>query len=165
MDSRSLDTLTTLHPKLWATAITAWNSAQMEMPPNVQIIAIEGLRSFQRSDDLYAIGRTVKGEGVSDALPMGRTVTKAKAGQSYHNYGLAFDMTMITNGKDDYTVGPNWMKVVEIMTRYGFTWGGNFPDGQHDNPHFEKTFGYNWRDLLKLHQDGKFIPGTTYVQI
>jgi len=133
----------------------AWMEAQSVMPTNVEIIVVQGLRSFAESDALYAQGRTAPGP----------IVTKAAAGQSYHNYGLAFDFAMITDGKDDETVGPNWMKVVNIMAKYGMTWGGNFPEGFHDNPHFENRYGKNWRDLLALHQAGKFIPGTTFVDI
>lgn len=154
MDQRSLDQLNTLHPKLRQSAIDAWTEAQTAMPTNVQIIVSQGLRTFEESDALYAKGRTEPGP----------IVTNAKAGQSYHNYGLAFDFAMITNGKDDYVVGPNWMKVVAIIKQHGFDWGGDFTNLK-DYPHFENRFGYNWRDLLRLHDQGKFIPGTSYVQI
>lgn len=154
MDQRSLDNLNTLHPKLRDTAIKAWEEAQDIMPANTQIIVVQGLRTFEESDTLYQKGRTTPGP----------IVTNAKAGQSYHNYGLAFDFAMVTNGKDDYVVGPNWMKVVEIMKKYGFEWGGDF-NTIKDNPHFENRFGYNWRDLLKLHDQKKFITGTTYIDI
>lgn len=155
MDTRSLTNLQTLHPKLRQSAIDAWTEAQAVMPPNVQIIVVQGLRSFAESDRLYQQGRTTPGE----------IVTKAVAGQSYHNYGLAFDFAMITNGYDDEQVGPNWLKVVSIMEKHGMQWGGNFPEGFHDNPHFENHYGYNWRTLLQMHNDGKFIQGTTFVNI
>ena len=155
MDQRSLNNLNTLHPKLRPIAIEAWTEAQAEMPSNVQIIVIQGLRTFAESNALYAQGRTTEGP----------IVTKAAAGQSYHNYGLAFDFCMITNGKEDNIVGPNWMKVVSIMESHGMTWGGNFPEGFHDNPHFENRFGYNWRDLLKKYNAADFIAGTQYVNI
>lgn len=155
MDERSLSNLNTLHPKFKPSAIQAWTEAQAAMPDNVQIIVIQGLRSFAESDALYAQGRTAPGP----------IVTKAAAGQSYHNYGLAFDFLMLTNGKEDSIVGPNWMKVVSIMKEAGMEWGGNFPEGFHDNPHFENRYGYNWRDLLALHNAIKFIPGTQFVDI
>jgi hypothetical protein len=41
----------------------------------------EGRRTMQRQAELWAIGRTT----------LGKIVTKARPGQSYHNYGLAFD--------------------------------------------------------------------------
>lgn len=155
MDARSLAALKTLHPKFGPSAIEAWMVAQEAMPANVQIIVVQGLRTFAESDALYAQGRTKPGP----------IVTKAAAGQSYHNYGLAFDFAMITDGKDDETVGPLWMKVVAVMEKYGMTWGGNFPEGFHDNPHFENHFAINWRELLAKHNAGDFIPGTTYVNI
>lgn len=155
MDQRSLDNLNTLHPKFRPSAIQAWTQAQAAMPSNVQIIVVQGLRTFAESHALYAQGRTTPGE----------IVTKAAAGQSYHNYGLAFDFAMVTDGKDDDVVGPNWMKVVTIMESHGMSWGGNFPEGFHDNPHFENQYGHNWRVLLQLHNDGKFIPATEYVDI
>ena len=155
MDTRSLTNLNTLHPKFRASAIEAWTEAQANMPSNVQIIVVQGLRTFEESDKLYQQGRTTPGP----------IVTKAAAGQSYHNYGLAFDFAMVTDGKDDEVIGPNWMKVVTIMKSHGMTWGGDFPEGFHDNPHFENRYGHNWRDLLALHNAGKFIPGTNYVAI
>lgn len=155
MDQRSLSNLKTLHPKFRQSAIQAWTEAQAAMPENVQIIVVKGLRTFAESDVIYAQGRTAPGE----------IVTKAKAGQSYHNYGLAFDFAMITDGKDDETVGPNWLKVVSIMESAGMTWGGNFPEGFHDNPHFENQYGYGWRDLLAKYSTGEFIPGTNFIII
>ena len=155
MDNRSFSNLNTLHPKFKPSAIAAWTEAQAAMPPNVKIIVIQGLRTFADSDALFAQGRTAPGQ----------IVTKASAGQSYHNYGLAFDFAMVTDGQDDYTVGPHWMEVVRIMQAHGMFWGGNFPEGQHDDPHFENRYGYNWRDLLAKHDQGDFIEGTTFVNI
>ena len=155
MDTRSLNNLNTLHPKFRPSAIQAWTQAQAAMPANVQIVVVQGLRTFAESDALYAQGRTAPGP----------IVTKAAAGQSYHNYGLAFDFAMITDGHDDDAVGPNWLKVVSIMEANGMFWGGNFPEGFHDNPHFENRYGYNWRTLLALHNSGNFVPGTSYVAI
>ena len=154
MDDRSLKELNTLHPKLRQTAIDAWTEAQAAMPGNVQIIVTQGLRTFAESDALYAQGRTTPGP----------IVTNSAGGKSYHNYGLAWDFEMLTNGKSDWVVGPNWMKVVEIMKKHGMAWGGDFQSIK-DNPHFENRFGYNWRSLLEMHNDGKFIPGTEYVDI
>lgn len=154
MDAQSLKELNTLHPKFRQSAIDAWTEAQAAMPDNVLIVVTQGLRSFKESDELYAKGRTMPGE----------KVTNARAGESYHNYGLAFDFKMVTNGHDDWVVGPNWMKVVEIMKKHGMTWGGDFPNFP-DNPHFENKYGHNWRDLLALHNASKFIDGTQYVDI
>lgn len=164
MDDRSLKELNTLHPKFKQSAIDAWTEAQAAMPGNVQIIIIQGLRSFEESNHLYALGRTERGENASPEHPMGNVVTNAPGGSSYHNYGLAFDFEMITNGKADYIVGPLWLKVVDIMKKHGMTWGGEFKTIK-DDPHFENRYGYNWRHILALHEAKKFIPGTEYIDI
>lgn len=166
MDNRSLTNIQTLHPKFRAIVMPAWQEAQNVMPFNTQIIVIEGIRAFEQSKYDFDLGRTiVNPNGKSKKKPMGDIITWATAGQSYHNYGLAFDFAMITNGKDDYIVGPLWMKVVAIMEKYGLFWGGDFGGEKIDEPHFENKFGHNWRDLLQLYNAGKFIPGTQYVQI
>lgn len=154
MDTRSLNNLNTLHPTFKPIAVQAWTQAQAWMPDNVKLIVIQGLRSFEESDALYAQGRTKPGP----------IVTNAPAGESYHNYGLAFDFAMVTDGKDDNVVGPLWMKVVEIMKAQGMIWGGDFKSIK-DNPHFEMRYGHTWKDLLAKHNSKQFIPGTTYVQL
>lgn len=154
MDPQSSKELNTLHPKFRPTAIAAWEEAQSAMPDNVEIIVTQGLRTFAESDALYAQGRTTPGP----------IVTNSAGGKSYHNYGLAFDMKMLTNGKIDWVVGPLWMKVVEIMKKHGMAWGGDFKKIK-DAPHFEQRYGHNWRELLELHNDKRFIPGTEYVDI
>lgn len=56
-------------------------------------------RTNEEQDGLYAIGRTVPGDGISEARPMGRTVTNAQRGQSAHNYGKAIDFVPLVFGK------------------------------------------------------------------
>ncbi len=146
--------------------MVAWIKVQAEMPPNVKVIIIQGLRSFAESDHDYALGRTIiNPDGKSAKKPMGNIITWAQAGESYHNYGLAFDFAMVTDGRDDYQVGPVWMRVVKIMADHGWEWGGSFPKGKTDNPHFQKRLGCNWRLLKIRHDAGDFIPGTNYVKL
>ena len=104
------------------------------------------LRTFKEQDELYQIGRTKPG----------KIVTNAKGGQSYHNYGLAFDLVLIIDGKEaswdmitdfDGDRKSDWMECVEIAKSYGFEWGGDWAKFK-DNPHFQKTFGYSIPQLL-----------------
>jgi peptidoglycan L-alanyl-D-glutamate endopeptidase CwlK len=164
MDSRSQAIIDGLHPKFKPSVQAAWEQAQSAMPPNVQVILICGTRTFDESNALYAIGRTVPGENVSPQHPMGDIVTNAAAGASFHNYSLAVDFDMITNGIDDYVVGPHWMAVVGIMKAAGMEWGGDWTSIK-DYPHFENRFGFTWQELLAKHNAGDFIPGTTFVNI
>lgn len=154
MIEHNLKKLNELHPDLRSLTILAWSECELAMPDNVKLWIDQALRTFDQSNELYAKGRTVPGD----------IVTNAKAGQSYHNYGLAFDFHMITNGKDDWSVGPLWRKVADIMKSHGFAWGGDFKSIL-DQPHFEYTFGYNWRALLEKYNNRDLISGTLYVKL
>ena len=166
MDQHSLNQIRLLHPIAMADAFEAWNEVQASMPDGIAVIVAESYRSFQRSSELYRLGRTlVNPDGRSGEKPMGHIVTWAQAGESWHNWGLAFDMEMTSNGHPDWTVGPHWLKAVSIMKAHGWEWGGDFTGGKTDNPHFEKKYGHTLKGLMALHNAGKFIPGTTYVQI
>lgn len=59
----------------------AWLWLEKLKAENINPLIYCGFRSFTDQNKLYAIGRTVSG----------KIVTYAKEGQSYHNYGLAFD--------------------------------------------------------------------------
>ena len=154
METTSLERLAQLHPKVRDKAIDAYTEAVKVTPVGVHPFIDQTMRSFAQSDELYSKGRTTKGP----------IVTNAKAGQSYHNYGLALDFHIQINGKDSWVVDHNWMVVVNVFKAHGFVWGGDFKSIL-DQPHFEMTFGHNWRDLLAKHNAKDFIPGTTFVNI
>ena len=95
---------------------------------NIKLRLIQGLRTFDEQNDLYAQGRTKSG----------KKVTNAKGGQSYHNYGLAVDVAPIENGEINWN--GDWNKIGKIGMQHGFEWGGNFHSIK-DKPHFQMTFG------------------------
>jgi peptidoglycan L-alanyl-D-glutamate endopeptidase CwlK len=167
MDPQSLKYLKLLHPRLIDDAITAWTACQSQLTdhPTVKITITQSLRTFAQSDGLYQLGRTkVNPDGQSPSKPFGNKVTNAPGGRSFHNYGLAFDFKMITNGHDDWVVGPLWQRVAATMKAHGWVWGGDFKK-LYDAPHFEKTFGYTWNKLLIKYNANDFIPGTLYVNL
>src|SRR6478736_6775474 len=82
-------------------------------------------RSFNAQANLYAQGRTKPG----------RIVTYAKAGTSYHNYGLAADLCDLENGQVNW--GFDMGKLQPIADKYGLIWGGTFSGKKADPPHFE----------------------------
>lgn len=141
-DKTSEDRLLGLHPAIREIALKAYREAVQATPTGVHPFITEGMRSFQRSDELYAQGRTKPGQ----------IVTNAPGGSSLHNYGLAIDFVNLVNGKMAWNVDANWMKVVNIFKKYGFAWGGDFHSIK-DNPHLEMTFGFTWRQLLEKHNN------------
>lgn len=150
----SLEKLNLLHPKIRQSALDAYTEAVKLTTVGCHPVIDQTLRTFAESDAIYAKGRTVPGEIVSNA----------KAGQSYHNYGLALDFHLVINGKDSWDVDHNWILVAGIFKQHGFAWGGNFTSFK-DYPHLENRCGFNWRDLLKKYNDKDFIEGTQYINI
>ncbi len=68
------------------------------------------LRSPQEQEALYSQGRTLPGP----------IVTKARAGESAHQYGLALDFVIVRNGKPDWSGdSPAWDQAIEIAERCG----------------------------------------------
>lgn len=103
---------------------------------NVQIS--EGFRSNTRQTKLYNQGRVTGG----------KIVTNAKAGESYHNYGLAVDYFLTTeNGKSAvWEVNKNWRRVAEIAKSLGFEWGGDWNKFK-DYPHLQMSGGLSITQL------------------
>ncbi len=93
-------------------------------------------RSWDEQDKLYAQGRTTPGE----------IITNARGGESYHNWGLAFDAAPFVNGvvSDDISL---YKKMGKLGEQVGLEWGGSFKD-LVDYPHFQYTFGLSTEDLL-----------------
>ena len=107
------------------------------------------LRTMAEQAALYAVGRTVTGKGQSPALPMGRVVTRAKPGQSAHNFGMAVDIVPMVSGKPDWEFDqrfpdPAWSKVGRLGMLAGLRWYGA-PDAPFvEGCHFEQP---DWRAL------------------
>lgn len=162
MDKATQDRIALLHPAIREEVKRLIDEANKVTGVDITIRIVQGLRTFAEQDALYAKGRTKPGP----------KVTNAKAGSSYHNYGLAIDFAFLVKDKgviswDDKKDWDNdkvadWLEVVQIFLKAGYTWGGNFKSIK-DNPHFEKTFSIGWREMLKRHNEKNFIPGTKYI--
>jgi peptidoglycan L-alanyl-D-glutamate endopeptidase CwlK len=172
MDQKTLDRIELLHPAIRAEVKSMYVN---EICPSLKGNAIcrfaYTLRSFKEQDDLFALGRTVlkDSQGKKQSI-----VTNAKGGQSIHNYGLAFDIVLIIDGKKaswdtvkdfDGDAIADWMEIVKIAKAHGFEWGGDWKGTLCDKPHFQKPYKYTWKQLLEKHNAGDFIPGTTYVNL
>ena len=93
------------------------------------------LRSMETQAALYAQGRTKPG----------KVVTNARAGYSFHNFGLALDVVPLEllklpnwgdNPHDQAHANALWAKLGAIGKAIGFRWGGDFKSIK-DRPHFE----------------------------
>jgi len=107
------------------------------------VIITQGLRTIEQQDALYAQGRTIPGN----------IVTNAKGGTSYHNYGLAVDFAVKVAGKVSWDAkvdsneanGPDYDEVGKVGEGFGLEWGGRWPNP--DRPHLQMTFGLSIADL------------------
>jgi peptidoglycan L-alanyl-D-glutamate endopeptidase CwlK len=160
-DKITLERANRLHPMIRQEVVALLEAAEQLLPYNCAIRMVQGLRTFEEQAILYAKGRTAPG----------RKVTNAKPGASFHQYGLAFDYALLYdldgNGnfeKLSWSVNEDWKTVAILFEDNGYTWGGRWSKFV-DAPHIEKTFGYTWRELLALHKQKKFIPGTTYIDL
>lgn len=70
----------------------------------------------------------------------GRVVTKAKAGQSWHNQRCAFDVVPLVNGKAVWNDDMLWRRIGKLGEDCGLEWAGNWRVFK-EFPHFQYTGG------------------------
>jgi peptidoglycan L-alanyl-D-glutamate endopeptidase CwlK len=87
---------------------------------------ISGTRTYAEQTALYRQGRF----GNS-----GMRVTNAKAGQSWHNFGRAWDIGIFKNGKY-LTDGPEYAQAATFGKIPGVQWGGDWRTFK-DKPHYQ----------------------------
>lgn len=155
-----------LHPKIRQKVTEAINLANSKLTGRAQVRIVQGLRTIEEQNALYAKGRTTPGP----------KVTNAKGGSSFHNYGLSIDFALLIDGKEiswndvkdyDNDKQPDWMEVVNVFESLGWQWGGRWKTIV-DKPHFEMTFGNSWQTLYKKYQNKdtfKDKNGVIYVNI
>lgn len=158
-----------LHPAVRNEVVALIDKAEEQLPTSLAIRIVQGLRTIEEQNALYAQGRTKPGS----------IVTNARGGSSFHNYGLAIDFAILVdkdgNGtydelswdikKDNDKDGTaDWLEVVKVFEGAGWEWGGRFSSIK-DYPHLQKTFGNKWQNLIEKYNKKDFIPGTKYVNL
>lgn len=131
--------MTKLYPNLQAKVQVLIENAHKK---GLDVWIVQGMRTIEQQNELYAQGRT-KGK-------KGKTVTNAKGGESYHNYGLAVDV--VFHGSEPYGESHNWKALGEAGKEAGLEWGGgwkSFPD----RPHFQIS-GLKLSQLKSWYADG-----------
>ena len=113
---------------------------------DVDLRVVQGYRTYEEQDKLYAQGRTAPGS----------IVTKARGGFSNHNFGLAVDVVPFENGKLNWET-KNYPLIGTIGKSVGLEWGGDWKSIV-DRPHFQNMFGYSLKQLRNLPKDNKGLP-------
>ena len=136
INSRSMSDL---NPKVAAMCSEFVNRCKAQ---DIDVIITSTYRDAESQNALYAQGRT---------LP-GKKVTNAKAGQSYHNWRVAFDFCPIVNGKCQWGDDALWTKCGEIAEGIGLEWAGRWTKFR-ETAHCQFTGGLSLADF----QAGKTI--------
>lgn len=113
-----------------------------------------GYRSYEAQQNLYNLGRSVKNpNGSSSAMPLGHIVTNAMPGFSWHNFGLAADVTRVgKDGKKTWELP--YKPIGDIGKEFGFEWGGDWRGDFKDLPHLDMKFGFTLagvQDIVKVY--------------
>ncbi len=108
----------------------------------IDVIITSTYRDGASQDALYAQGRT---------LP-GNKVTRAKAGQSFHNWKVAFDFCPIVNGKAQWDDAKLFERCGVIGESVGLEWAGRWKTFK-ELAHLQYTNGLSLQDF----QSGKSI--------
>jgi peptidoglycan L-alanyl-D-glutamate endopeptidase CwlK len=125
--------ITYLHPKVAAMCRKFIRRCASE---GIEVIIISTFRDFECQDALYARGRTAPG----------RIVTNARAGQSYHNFRVAFDFVPVVNGKAQWMDDELFDKCGEIAESVGLEWAGRWTKFK-EKDHCQYTGGLKLKDF------------------
>jgi peptidoglycan L-alanyl-D-glutamate endopeptidase CwlK len=172
MDQITLNRIQLLHPAVRQEALDAYIYINNKLlGKGIRLRFTHTLRSHKEQETLYAIGRTqlfnTKGKTLAK-------VTNARAGQSIHNYGLAFDIVLLldknndgifetaswdSKSDNDKDGTADWMEVVNHFKKLGWAWGGHWKS-LPDYPHLEKTFGHTAKSL-----QAKYAKGDVFTEV
>lgn len=131
ISSKSIDDLT---PEIKQKAIQLKDLAKKN---GIDIIFTSTYRDNEAQAELYKQGRTTGN----------KIVTNSNAGDSYHNYRIAFDIVPMINKKPIWNDDDLWKKLGSLGESIGLTWGGRF-NSIVDKPHFQKS-GITLAELKK----------------
>ena len=102
----------------------------------IDLLVTSTYRDNESQDALYAQGRTKPG----------KIVTKAKAGQSFHNYKCAVDVVPLINGKPVWDDTMLWSQIGGLGKQIGLEWAGDWK-GFQEYPHFQYSGGKTIKQL------------------
>ena len=130
INSRSLDDL---HPKVKTLCEQFIASCAKH---NIDVLITSTYRDAESQNALYAQGRTTDG----------KKITNARAGDSFHNWRVAFDFVPIVKGKARWDDGALFTQCGEIAESLGLEWAGRWVKFK-ENAHCQYTYGLSLADF------------------
>jgi peptidoglycan L-alanyl-D-glutamate endopeptidase CwlK len=138
-DPRSERNIATLEPQ---TAKLAREHLRRLQAEGLNFKVTSATRTFAEQAALFAKGRTAKGPKVTNARP----------GSSWHNYGVAYDLTLFS-GKNPVWDSKHYATAGRIGKELGLRWGGDFRSIV-DRPHFERPLGLTLAEARRKYPTG-----------
>jgi len=105
----------------------------------VDVLIYSTYRDAASQDALFAQGRTNPG----------KIVTNARAGQSFHNWRVAFDFVPIVAGKARWDDKEAYAKCGNIAESIGLQWAGRWTGKLRETAHCQFTNGLTLADFQK----------------
>ena len=164
MDKLTIERIKTMHPTLRTKLLKDYTDANNLLGKGVRLRFSYTLRTFAEQDALFL------------KRPK---VTNAKGGQSYHNYGLAFDIVMLydnngdgifeeaswdTKRDGDRDGVADWLEVTRLFESRGWENGFISNGKKWDYPHFQLKGIPPWKELLKRYNNKEFVEAN-YVRL
>lgn len=151
MDEGTDQVLSHVYPNLRIRVIQVYNAVYESL--GLHMRATSGMRSIEEQKKLWKIGRDESGNEIEGE----QVVTRARPGNSFHNYGLAVDSCF--RGKDPYfeylqlknteEFNKIWDTFGRLCKASGLVWGGDFK--MKDRPHVELTYGLSLGQIKLLY--------------
>ena len=147
IDPRSQKVIDSLLPKVQPVFSKCLDALQKHFQEQgVTCKYISGTRTWAEQDALYSIGRTKPGP----------PVTKAKGGESNHNFGIAVDVGLFTADGKYLEDSPLYSRIGRVVAFFPeLEWGGAWKF--QDEPHIQFRTGKTLAELRDLHAKGKAI--------
>jgi peptidoglycan L-alanyl-D-glutamate endopeptidase CwlK len=107
---------------------------------------ISGTRTYAEQDALYAKGRTAPGP----------VVTKARGGESNHNFGIAVDVGLFTPDGKYLGSSPLYKEIGKIVKEFPtLEWGGDWKF--IDEPHIQWRTGLTMAQMRERVKNGRAV--------
>jgi peptidoglycan L-alanyl-D-glutamate endopeptidase CwlK len=158
IDNLSLSRLKLLHPIIREQAIDIYTNKIVPALTGEYFCRVAyTYRSFEEQDLLYAQGRTKLFDNNGKRLGI---VTQAKGGLSFHQYGLALDIVLVSGKTASWDITKDWdkdgksdwLEAIDKFRLAGWEWGGNWKF--KDYPHVQFPVKYTIKELLKKYEKG-----------
>lgn len=131
----SLSKIATLHAD-FCDRVYKWYETMTR--DGVKVYIYEGFRTHERQQELYNQGRLTKGRIVTNAMP----------GQSFHQYGRAFDwVPLVAHEKAEGLFECDWNDVAQYAKGKTLAESMAMTCLSWETPHIQDSNYKSWRDL------------------